>query len=216
MPRRLLALVAVTAVAAGAVLVARRTPPTSIETGAPPARVAAGAASATGPLPAVTVPVLPARPAPDLSRAAGWINSPALGPTELAGNVVLYDFWTFECVNCQHTFPWVQAWHERYARDGLVLASIHTPEFSFEADPANVAKAVADDRLTYPVALDPDRAIWRAYGNHYWPAFYVYDRDGRFRYEHAGEGAYDTTEDVLRSLLGVDPTSPRAAVHPAP
>jgi thiol-disulfide isomerase/thioredoxin len=196
----LAAFVVLTVTAVTAVRVSRHTRVEDL--GAP---AAAGAAS-------VVVPVLAARPAPALERAAGWLNASPLGAEQLHGKVVLYDFWTFECVNCRHTFPWVQAWHERYVGDGLVVASIHTPEFAFEADPANVAEAVRDDRLTFPVALDPDRAIWRAYGNHYWPAFYVYDRKGRWRYEHTGEGSYDTTEDVLRALLGVDPASPRATV----
>ena len=224
--RRVVVLAIFVALAIVAVAVSRRTAPEAVTGSASPSGAASAqasfpasapaSASASAPAPArpaVQVPVLPTRAAPSLGLASGWINSAPLGADQLAGKVVLYDFWTFECINCRHTFPWVEAWHERYAADGLVLASIHTPEFSFEADPANVAKAVKDDALTYPVALDPDRAIWRAYGNRYWPAIYVYDREGRLRYDHAGEGAYDETEDVLRALLGVDPASPRATVR---
>jgi len=123
---------------------------------------------------------------------------------------VLYDFWTFACVNCQHTFPWVEAWHERYAADGLVIASVHTPEFDYEGKPDNVAEAVRKNGLTYPIALDPDRKIWRSFENHWWPAFYLYDRDGRYRFQHLGEGSYKDTEDAIRALLGVAPSSPRA------
>ena len=125
---------------------------------------------------------------------------------------MLYDFWTYSCINCVHTLPHVKAWYARYAADGLVVLSIHTPEFEFEADPANVAKFVADNDIEYPVALDPHRDTWRAWDNHYWPAFYLYDRAGARRYVHFGEGRYDETEDELRSLLGVDPSSPRARV----
>lgn len=199
--------VALAAVAAcvGAVVVARRTdaPRLGAALGARPPASADGGA----------LPVLDRGPAPDVTAGAtGWLNSAPLPPPALAGKVVLYDFWTFGCVNCQHTLPAVKAWHARYAADGLVVLSIHTPEFASEAVPANVAAAVRDQGITYPVALDADRSVWRAFENHYWPAFFLYDRDGRPRYSHVGEGAYATTEDALRALLGVDPTSPRAAI----
>lgn len=203
--RAVVAMVAVTA-AAGAVVVARRTdaPRLGAALGAPTPAPAAAAAP---------LPLLGSGPAPDVTAGAtGWLNSAPLPPAVLAGKVVLYDFWTFGCVNCQHTLPAVMAWHARYAADGLVVLSIHTPEFASEADPANVAAAVRDQGITYPVALDADRRVWRAFENHYWPAFFLYDRDGRPRYTHVGEGAYATTEDALRALLGVDPTSPRAAI----
>lgn len=166
------------------------------------------AAGATTPLPVLEV--LSAGPAPSLEPASGWLNSVPLTPSELAGKVVLYDFWTFGCINCRRTLPAVKAWHARYADDGLVVASIHTPEFGYEADVANVEEFVADEGIEYPIALDPDKTIWRAFANHYWPAFYLYDRDGRWRYHHIGEGAYPTTEDAIRQLLGVDAGSPRA------
>lgn len=144
--------------------------------------------------------------------ADGWLNTPPLGPSDLAGKVVLYDFWTFGCINCQHTLPHVKAWYERYARDGLVVLSVHTPEFDYEADPERVAEYVRSNSIAFPVALDPHRRVWRSFENHYWPAFYVHDRAGARRYVHFGEGRYDLTEDVLRALLEVDSSSPRAAV----
>jgi thiol-disulfide isomerase/thioredoxin len=141
-----------------------------------------------------------------------WLNSAPLRASDLAGKVVLYDFWTYACVNCQHTIPYVEAWHERYAADGLIVLSIHSPELEYEADPANVERFVREHGITYPVALDPHHVVWRAFDNHYWPAFYAYDRHGVRRYVHFGEGGYDHTEDALRALLGVDPHSPRAVV----
>jgi thiol-disulfide isomerase/thioredoxin len=191
-----------------ALVVARRTPPSVVARATRAAPAAAPVARAP-----VTLPVLSRAPAPDVTAGAtGWLNSAPLGPHDLAGKVVLYDFWTFECVNCQHTFPAVKAWHARYAADGLVVLSIHTPEFSAEADPANVARAVRDDGIAFPVALDADRRVWRAFDNHYWPAFFLYDRDGALRFTHIGEGAYADTENAVRALLGVDPSSPRASV----
>jgi thiol-disulfide isomerase/thioredoxin len=147
-------------------------------------------------------------PGPD--QADGWIDSDPLTGASLAGSVVVYDFWTYSCVNCVRTLPHLAAWYDRYRRDGLVIVGVHSPEFDFEKDPDNVERAVGDLGVTWPVALDPDHRVWDAFGNRYWPAKYVVDRDGRLRYTHYGEGAYDETEDVLRKLLGVDPDSPRA------
>lgn len=191
-----------------AIVVSRHTPAATIDAaaGVSPPPVAAPSAAPADP------PVLDAGPAPSVEAAAGWLNTAGLTDADLAGRVVLYDFWTFGCVNCRNTLPHVKAWQERYAGDGLTILSIHTPEFAYEADPANVAEFVADNGLVYPVALDPERDIWRTWDNHYWPAFYLYDQQGRLRLHHAGEGSYDTTEDAIRSLLGVDPASPRAAV----
>ena len=168
----------------------------------------AGAAPVVAP---VVLPILaPSAPAVTADR---WLNTAPLGAADLAGKVVLYDFWTFECINCKHTLPFVKALHERYAADGLVVLSIHSPEFDFEADPDNVAAFVSDEAISFPVALDPDHAIWRAFGNHYWPAFYLHDRDGARRYVHFGEGAYAETEAAVRQLLGVDPSSPLATLE---
>ena len=155
------------------------------------------------------LPVLATGPAPSIEQAAGWLNTAGLTDASLGGRVVLYDFWTFACVNCQHTLPHVKAWQQRYADDGLTILSIHTPEFSFESVPQNVSDYVIENGITYPVALDPDKKVWRAWSNHYWPAFYLYDTEGRLRVRHFGEGSYDSTEDAIRVLLGVDPASPR-------
>jgi len=144
-------------------------------------------------------------------RASDWLNTEPLDASSLAGKVVLYDFWTFGCVNCRHTQPYVKAWHERYARDGLVVLSVHTPEFGYEADPANVRDYVRENGITYPVALDPDHTVWDAFDNHYWPQFYLHDRTGHRRLVRIGEGSYDGTEDAIRALLGIPPTAPRAA-----
>ena len=162
---------------------------------------------------AADVPVLAAGPPPSIEQGTGWLNTDGLTDARLHGKVVLYDFWTFACVNCQHTLPHVKAWQERYAPDGLVIVSIHTPEFDFEADAGNVADYVKENGITYAVALDPNRDIWRAWNNHYWPAFYLYDSAGRLRVRHFGEGSYDSTEDAIRVLLAVEPASSRATVH---
>ena len=147
-----------------------------------------------------------------LDGANGWINTPPLLPGDLAGKVVVYDFWTYSCVNCVRTLPYLRAWHERYTRDGVVIVGVHSPEFDFEHVRANVEAAVRRLGVTWPVAVDNDKTIWDTFRNAYWPAKYVADREGKIRYNHIGEGAYEETEDVLRSLLGVDPASPRAAV----
>jgi thiol-disulfide isomerase/thioredoxin len=195
---------AVVAVAAVAVGIARRTPAERVVAAAP-TDVPSGRATT-----AASLPVL-ASSAPAI-EASGWINSPALAPTDLAGKVVLYDFWTFGCVNCQNTLPYVKAWYARYAADGLVVLGIHSPEFSYEAQADNVRAYVAEHGITYPVALDPDHVVWRAFDNHYWPNFYLHDRSGQRRYTHIGEGSYRETEDAIRALLGVDPSSPRATL----
>jgi len=143
-------------------------------------------------------------------EATGWLNSEPLAPADLQGKVVLYDFWTFGCYNCENTLPWLKAWHARYATDGLVLLSVHTPEFDYEADPDNVAAYVADEGIEYPVALDPEKTTWRAFENRAWPAFYLHDQQGRRRYRHIGEGRYAETEGAIRALLNVEPDAPFA------
>lgn len=162
--------------------------------------------------PAAEAARLPVGPQAPAVHADGWLNSAPLGPGDLAGKVVLYDFWTFGCINCQHTLPHLLAWHARYARDGLVIVGIHTPEFAYESDPANVAAYLAREGIHYPVALDLHSRVWDAFGNQYWPAFYLHDREGRRRLVHIGEGGYTQIEDAIRALLGVDPASPRAGV----
>ena len=148
-------------------------------------------------------------PAPEL-HPKGWLNSPGLTSKELAGKVVVYDFWTYSCVNCVRTLPYLRAWYDRYRDDGLVIVGVHSPEFGFEKDHGNVERAVSRLKVTWPVALDDDMAIWSDFNNRYWPAKWVTDRQGRIRYFHAGEGNYRETENVLRSLLGVSQSKPRA------
>ncbi len=144
--------------------------------------------------------------------ATEWINSAPLSPADLHGKVVLYDFWTFRCFNCQNTLSHVKAWYSRYSADGLVVVGIHTPEFDDEAKAANVRAYVTANAIRYPVALDPDKVTWHAFDNHYWPNFYLHDRAGQRRYTHIGEGSYQETEDAIRALLGVDAAAPRAIV----
>ena len=157
--------------------------------------------------------VLSSGPPPSIEQATGWLNTAPVTDTSLRGRVVLFNFWTFACVNCQHTLSHIKAWQQRYSPDGLMIVSIHTPEFDFEAVPDNVADYLTSNGITYPVALDPDREIWHGWDNHYWPAFYLYDQGGRLRVRHFGEGAYDSMEDAIRVLLGVDPNSSRADVR---
>ena len=140
-------------------------------------------------------------PMPSIAGATGWINSAPLTNADLKGKVVLVDFWTYSCINCVRTIPYVRAWHERYKDDGFVVLGVHTPEFAFERDPANVAKAVRDFRITYPVAIDNKWTIWGAFQNRYWPAHYLIDANGRIRYRHFGEGRQDETEAAIRRLL---------------
>ena len=158
------------------------------------------------------LPVLSDGAAPSLLGAAGWLNSPPLTTDALAGKVVLYDFWTFGCINCQHTLSHVMAWYARYAEHGLVVVAVHTPEFAYEADPANVQRYLIDQHITYPVALDPEMRVWNAWDVHAWPTFALYDRAGRRRLQHVGEGGYEQTEDAIRALLDESLDSPRAKV----
>ena len=138
---------------------------------------------------------------PSLSGATGWLNSPPLTASELRGRVVLADFWTYTCVNWLRTLPYLRAWDAKYRDSGLVVLGVHTPEFSFEKNIDNVHRAVRDMGIEYPVAVDSDYAIWRAFDNHYWPAAYLVDAEGTIRHHHFGEGAYAETEAVLQQLL---------------
>jgi cytochrome c biogenesis protein CcdA/thiol-disulfide isomerase/thioredoxin len=138
---------------------------------------------------------------PPLDGAVEWINSPQLTREQLKGKVVIVDFWTYSCINCLRSLPYVRAWAEKYKAQGLVVIGVHTPEFAFERDPANVRKAVHDLGVTYPVALDNNQAIWRAFNNQYWPAHYFIDGQGRIRYHHFGEGQYAESEKVIQRLL---------------
>ncbi len=136
-----------------------------------------------------------------LAGATGWLNSPPLNAAALRGKVVLVDFWTYSCINCLRSLPHLRAWADRYGTHGLVIIGVHTPEFAFEKDPANVAAAVRRLGVSWPVALDDDYAIWRAFDNRYWPAHYFIDVHGRIRHQHFGEGGYAESEQVIRSLL---------------
>ncbi|HXY42189.1 MAG TPA: redoxin domain-containing protein, partial [Vicinamibacteria bacterium] len=138
---------------------------------------------------------------PPLDGAVQWLNSPPLTRAALEGKVVLVDFWTYSCINCLRTLPYVRAWADKYGRDGLVVIGVHTPEFAFEKDLGNVRKAVAGLGIRYPVAVDNDYSIWRAFSNRYWPAHYFVDAQGRIRYHHFGEGHYQESERVLQRLL---------------
>ncbi|HEV2993649.1 MAG TPA: redoxin domain-containing protein [Acidimicrobiia bacterium] len=160
----------------------------------------------------VNVHNLPVGPTPpSLTAAQGWLNSPPLAPADLRGKVVLYDFWTYSCVNCDREIPHLAAFYDRYAPNGLVVIGIHSPEFQFEQDRTNVTEAVQRLKVPYPVALDPNMDIWNAFGAQYWPEAWVADRAGHLRYMDIGEGNYTQTEDVLRALLGVSAHSPRAS-----
>ena len=144
---------------------------------------------------------------PDFEGATGWLNSEPLTPDGLLGKVVLVDFWTYTCINWLRTLGYVRAWHEKYEDQGLVVVGVHTPEFPFEHDPDNVRWAAQDQRVPYPIALDPDFEVWRAFSNNYWPAVYIADAEGRIRHMHFGEGGYEECEMVVQMLLreaGVD------------
>jgi len=136
-----------------------------------------------------------------LSGATDWINSPPLTSDQLKGKVVLVDFWTYSCINCLRTLPYVKAWAQKYKDSGLVVIGVHTPEFPFEKDLSNVRKAVHDFGITYPVAMDNNNKIWNAFSNQYWPAHYFIDVNGNVRYHHFGEGNYDESERWIQDLL---------------
>ena len=150
---------------------------------------------------------LPTAPIPDqaelasLERANEWLNSPPLTAPALRGKVVLIDFWTYTCINWLRTLPYVRAWAEKYRNQGLVVIGVHAPEFAFEKNLNNVRRAVKDMRIDYPIAVDSEHVIWRAFKNQYWPAMYFIDAQGRVRHHHFGEGAYEQSEMIIRGLL---------------
>jgi cytochrome c biogenesis protein CcdA/thiol-disulfide isomerase/thioredoxin len=146
-------------------------------------------------------PASTAPPTTDLSGATAWLNSPPLNLTALHGKVVLIDFWTYSCINCLRTLPYIKAWNEKYKSSGLVIIGVHTPEFPFEKDESNVRKAIHDLGITYPVPMDNDYRIWRSFNNQFWPADYLIDATGQLRFHHFGEGDYDATEQQIRTLL---------------
>jgi thiol-disulfide isomerase/thioredoxin len=138
---------------------------------------------------------------PSLERATEWLNSPPLTAEALRGKVVLVDFWTYTCINWLRTLPYVRAWAEKYRDQGLVVIGVHTPEFSFEKNLNNVRWAAKEMRVGYPIAVDSDYVIWRAFDNQYWPALYFIDAKGRARHHQFGEGAYEQSEMIIRGLL---------------
>lgn len=144
-------------------------------------------------------------PAPEITGIAQWINSEPLTIAQLHGKVVLIDFWTYSCINCIRTFPYLTSWYDKYKDKGLVIIGVHTPEFEFEKDRNNVKKATERFHLLYPVALDNDYKTWQAFHNSYWPAHYLIDQEGIVREVHFGEGGYMETENAIRSLLGMLP-----------
>ncbi len=140
--------------------------------------------------------------APQLSGIADYINtSPEQLQEAMEGKVVLYDIWTYSCINCIRTLPYVTAWNEKYADDGLLIIGVHSPEFEFEKDVNNVRMAVDKHGIMYPVVLDNDKEIWKSFDNRYWPRKYLTDHEGYIRYDHIGEGAYDETEKMIQQLL---------------
>ena len=162
-------------------------------------RLIAQLAAPAAPQPAARAADTPAMP--PLSGATQWFNSPPLGNEMLRGKVVLVDFWTYSCINCLRTLPYLKAWDEKYRDRGLVIIGVHAPEFAFEKDARNVGQAIRDLGITYPVAMDNRFAIWNAYKNQYWPAHYLIDAQGRIRHQHFGEGAYRETEQMIQTLL---------------
>lgn len=139
--------------------------------------------------------------APELAKISGYINTDQVTLADLKGKVVLVDFWTYSCINCIRTIPYLNAWHEKYADDGLVIVGVHTPEFEFEKNYNNVKAAVDKFGIEYPVVQDNDKGTWKAYENRYWPRKYLVDNEGYIRYDHIGEGSYAETEKVIQSLL---------------
>jgi len=138
---------------------------------------------------------------PSLDGAVEWLNSPPLTAEQLKGKVVLVDFWTYSCINCLRALPYVRAWADKYKDQGLVVIGVHAPEFAFEKIIGNVKKAVTDLKVDYPVAIDNNYKIWRAFNNNYWPAHYFIDAEGRIRHHHFGEGDYDESERIIQLLL---------------
>lgn len=188
------------------------TPGGTTPAGIPSAGITAPAGTPAAP--AATGPVVSCQPGaaalancgrvPEFTGITRWFNTPANAPitqASLRGSVVLVEFWTFACINCQHVQPFVNSWYQRYHDVGLNVVGVHTPEFSFEKDPAQVHAALGDQQVRYPVAMDNDGATWSAFHNVYWPAQYLLDGQGVLRHTHFGEGGYASSEQLIRSLL---------------
>ncbi len=138
---------------------------------------------------------------PEFQGISEWLNSNPLTVQDLKGNVVLVQFWTFSCINCQRTLPYVTKWHEQYVAKGLKIIGVHAPEFAFERDVNNIKDAIQKHGIRYPVPIDNEFKTWKAYGNAYWPHLYLADHQGNLVYDHIGEGAYDKTEQTIQKLL---------------
>lgn len=181
-----------------------------------PAKLMQTSASAVQPVaqvPAGTAPTAAPAPkprpsglvAPGFDGGGAWVNSEPLDLAKLGaqGKVVLVDFWTFGCYNCRNTLPYIKQWWAKYKDQGLVIVGVHTPEFDSERDLANVQDAVKSQAIDWPVVQDNDYAIWKAYGNHYWPHFYLVDERGQIIYDHIGEGAYEQTDAQIAAALAL-------------
>ena len=196
---------AAAAPAAPAVATSAPAEATSAPTAAPgtPAPVTSvPTAAATEPAVVETLPELPVLgTAPEFAGITAWLNSDVLSMDELRGRPVLIDFWTYGCINCIRTLPHVRAWHDAYAPHGLVVVGVHTPEFQFEYVEENVRESLPSRGVIWPVAMDNGYKTWRAYNNRYWPHKFLIDQEGRIRYHHIGEGAYQETEKAIRALL---------------
>lgn len=167
-------------------------------------------ASSSQPLPASVGGAPPAQqgllqPAPEFAGISQWLNSPPLTMRGLRGKVVLIDFWAYSCINCLRTLPYVTRWYDTYRDKGFVVVGVHTPEFDFEHDAANVERAIKHFNIHYPVAMDNNAETWKAWNNHYWPAEYLVNQQGEVVARHFGEGAYSAMENAIRSLLGLPP-----------
>ncbi len=178
-------------------------PSSTTTTDAAPARAAAARVAASdAKLPGVQTPDLEVLgDAPEFRDTQRWFNSPPLTMKSLRGRVVLVDFWTYTCINCLRTLPYIRAWDERYRAEGLTIVGVHTPEFAFEKQAANVQRAITSERLRYPVVQDNDFGTWNAFTNQGWPSKFLIDARGRVRYTHLGEGEYEQTEAAIRTLL---------------
>ena len=184
--------------------------PTALPTELPPTDVPAETPAATATPEARQTPDYPGgalvggavgQQAPEFIGITNWINSPELTMESLRGKVVLIDFWTYTCVNCIRTIPYLRDWHAKYADKGLVIVGVHSPEFEFEKITENVERSAGELGVRWPIAQDNDFRTWRSYSNRAWPAKYLIDRDGIIRYRHIGEGAYSRTEEEIRGLL---------------
>ncbi len=138
---------------------------------------------------------------PEFQGISQWLNSKPLNIADLKGNVVLIQFWTFACINCQRTLPYITRWHKTYESKGLKVVGVHTPEFPYEKQVGNIKQALKKHGITYPVPVDNDYQTWKAYNNEYWPHLFLADKQGVIRYDHIGEGAYENTEKMIQQLL---------------